>query len=101
MHFEYLPELLGMRSSGRGPAPIAAPVKKRHTPTPTAKPKPAKVKKASSAPSTGGRRSYTVKPGDTLYGIARRHGTSVEKIKQANNLRDNNIQPEQLLILPK
>jgi hypothetical protein len=101
MHFEYRPELLGMRSSGRASAQMAAPAERRHTPAPAASPKPARVKKASSTRNTGNRRSYTVKPGDTLYGIARRHGTTVEKIKQANKLRDNSIQPDQMLIIPR
>jgi len=101
MHFEYRPELLGMRSSGRAPAPMATPTTTRHAPSPVARSKPTRVKKAPPTQGTGKRRSYTVKPGDTLYGIARRHGTSVEKIKQANNLRNNDIHPEQMLIIPR
>ncbi len=44
--------------------------------------------------------SYRVRPGDTLSAIARRHHTSVSRIKQANHLRSNLIRPGQALIIP-
>jgi hypothetical protein len=89
MHFEYRPELLGMRSSGRPDAPMAA------------RPGTTRVRKAPVPRPAENRRTYTVKPGDTLYGIARRHGTSVDAIKRANGLEDNNIRPGETLILPR
>lgn len=42
---------------------------------------------------------YTVKSGDTLYSIATENKTTVAKIKSLNNLRTNNIQPGQKIIL--
>jgi len=44
--------------------------------------------------------SYRVRPGDTLSVIARRHHTSVSRIKQANHLRSSLIRPGQSLIIP-
>ncbi len=45
--------------------------------------------------------SYRVRPGDSLFSIARRHGTSVDQIKKANNLRSNLIHPGMNLIIPR
>lgn len=39
-----------------------------------------------SAPSPGAGTVYTVQPGDTLYSLARRYGTTVEAIQQANGI---------------
>jgi LysM repeat protein len=36
---------------------------------------------------------YTVKSGDSLWNIARKHDTSVSKIKQLNNLSSNSLHP--------
>ena len=45
--------------------------------------------------------TYTVKTGDTLYSIARAHGTTVAALQQANNLANINlIYPGQSLIIP-
>jgi len=44
---------------------------------------------------------YVVKRGDTLFAIARKHSTSVEKIKSDNNLRTDKIYPGQKLIIPQ
>ncbi len=47
--------------------------------------------------STGGASTYTVKSGDTLSGIATRHGISVDQLKKLNGLTSNNIKPGQKL----
>jgi len=45
--------------------------------------------------------SHSVRPGETLSGIARRYGTSVESIMRANGLRSaNRIMPGQRLRIP-
>jgi len=44
---------------------------------------------------------YTVKPGDTLYLIARAHGTTVDRIMADNNLTSTWIYPGQVLYLPE
>jgi LysM repeat protein len=57
----------------------------------------------SSLPATASdtTTNYTVQSGDTLYSLARRHGTTVAAIVQANNLPDpNNIRIGQELIIP-
>lgn len=46
------------------------------------------------------RATYRVRQGDTLWAIARRHGTSVERLKDANDIRSNRIRPGQVLIIP-
>ena len=45
--------------------------------------------------------SYRVRPGDSLYSIARRHGTSVGRSASANGLRSNLIRPGMNLIIPR
>jgi LysM repeat protein len=41
-----------------------------------------------------------VRRGDTLWTIARRHGTSVEELKAANQLRNPDIRAGQRLVIP-
>ena len=46
-------------------------------------------------------RRHTVKPGETLYGIAIKYGTTVAKIADANGIRNINlIDVDQVLIIP-
>jgi len=57
--------------------------------------------KSSSKPTakkSGG--SYKVVKGDTLYGIAKKRGTTVAKIKAANSLSSDIIRPGQSLKIP-
>lgn len=44
--------------------------------------------------------NYTVKKGDTLESIAKKYGTTVKKIKSANNLTNNKIKKGQKLKIP-
>jgi len=46
--------------------------------------------------------NYTVKPGDTLFFIARRHGTTVNRILELNPqiTNPNLIRPGQIIRLP-
>lgn len=57
-----------------------------------------KSKPKSSTKKSGG--SYKVVKGDTLYGIARKRGTTVAKIKSANSLSSDVIRPGQSLRIP-
>ena len=54
---------------------------------------------ASAPPADANAATYTVRPGDTLSTIARRHRTTVERIKQLNALTSDALTPGQLLRL--
>lgn len=43
--------------------------------------------------------TYIVQKGDTLYGISRQYNTSVQKLRELNNLKNDNIFPSQVLII--
>ncbi len=43
--------------------------------------------------------TYRVKKGDTLYGIAKQHNTTVEELQRFNNIRDTNISVGQMLVI--
>lgn len=52
-----------------------------------------------SGGETSGQR-YRVRRGDSLWAIARRHGTSVERLKEANDLRSSRVVAGQTLLIP-
>jgi LysM repeat protein len=54
----------------------------------------------SGASQAGSGQAYTVRRGDTLSGIAARHGTTVAAIMQANSLRSSVIYAGQRLTIP-
>jgi membrane-bound lytic murein transglycosylase D len=54
----------------------------------------------SSGASSGWSGSYTVRSGDTLSGIASRHGVSVRELRRANNLSSSRIYPGTTLTVP-
>jgi len=53
-----------------------------------------------AAAEAGATKTYRVQRGDSLWGIARRHGTSVEEIKRANEMRSSRIVAGQTLVIP-
>jgi LysM repeat protein len=53
---------------------------------------------APVAPATSS--SYTVVAGDSLYTIARRHGTTVDALRRANRLTSDRLQIGQVLTIP-
>lgn len=53
---------------------------------------------AENSSSSSGR-TYTVRPGDSLWIISQKHSLTVEQIKRLNNLNSNNIKPGQKLII--
>lgn len=74
-----------------------APVRKYTAPKATApKTSAPKISKAVSGPGT----LYVVKSGDTLGGIAYRHGVKVDAIRKANNLTGDMIRLNQKLTIP-
>ena len=44
---------------------------------------------------------YVVKPGDSLYMIAKKYNVSIEDLKNINHLVSNIIYPNQILFIPK
>ncbi len=57
--------------------------------------------KAEQAPMPEGRKAirHQVKPGDTVYRLSRRYGTSVEKIREWNNRKDDLLEVGEKLIV--
>lgn len=80
-------EAAAIRSLGAKPAPVA---KTATTPTtPPATAPAAKPKEAAPPPATSSQ-DYEIKKGDTLSGIAKRTGRSVEAIARENKIADPN-----------
>jgi lysozyme len=79
-------------------------------PAPAQSPAPVPVSAPVAAPAVGGgtpapaappTRTYTVKPGDSLYAIAAKYSTTVAAIASANNIANPNlIQVGQVLKIP-
>lgn len=74
----------GYVASNTAPAPVAAPVPQ--------------VRETAAAPAPSGR--YVVQSGDSLYGISRKTGASVDGIKRVNGMTSDVVRIGQSLIIP-
>ncbi|MBC7258049.1 MAG: LysM peptidoglycan-binding domain-containing protein [Chloroflexi bacterium] len=89
------------------PTPMASPAASEATATPTPEPFLPPEPTATPAPQLPeptpepGTSTYTVQPGDTLYGIAARFGTTVNELAALNNLApDALLMAGQVLVIP-
>jgi membrane-bound lytic murein transglycosylase D len=55
---------------------------------------------AEPRPPARGRRTHTVAAHETLYGIARRYGVTVDALRAANRLTGDGLRPGQTLVIP-
>jgi LysM repeat protein len=78
------------------PARPAATTAAAAKPKPQAKPRPQAKPKPAPQPTR-----YTVKKGDSLYVIAKRHGTTVAALQRANRISGSLIRPGQRLVIPR
>lgn len=60
----------------------------------------AEAKTVASATPAGGASVHRVRSGETLWQIAREHGTTVDALQQANSLSSSTIRPGMQLTLP-
>ena len=68
----------------------------------SSKPKPKVVVKAKPKPKPQSSSvSYTIKKGDTLYGLANRYGTSVAAIKKASGLSSDTLRDGRTVKIPR
>lgn len=51
------------------------------------------------AENSSGQKTYTVRPGDSLWVISQKHSLTIDQIKRLNNLNSNTIKPGQKLII--
>lgn len=70
------------------------------SPTPAPTPAPTATSAPTATPVPSARASYTVKNGDTLYGISRQFGVTVSALMDFNGLTSNVLHVGQVLRIP-
>ncbi len=94
-----------IRSNSPAVASTVAPRKPSATRRPTTvaqtKPSPPKPKAVKVKPKHKSPIRYTIKKGDTLYGLSRKYKTSVSAIQRANGLKGTNLRIGRKLLIPR
>lgn len=80
------PRLTSVARAGSAPPPVTRP----------APPKPVVIKPKTNAPLR-----HQIQASDTLFGLSRKYGKSVESLKRANGLTGNTIITGRTLIIPQ
>jgi LysM repeat protein len=62
---------------------------------------PAAKETSYQTSSNGGSRIHYVQPKESLYAISKKYGVSIDQLREWNNLKDNNLQVGQRLIISK
>jgi LysM repeat protein len=96
--------LLRLPAGARAPGQAAAPDSARRTSaerTSAERTEPAPRRPSTATPTSArGRRTHTVVAHETLFGIARRYGVSVDALKAANRLTGDALRTGQTLVIP-
>jgi LysM repeat protein len=72
----------------------------RQKPAASSTAKPAAVSSSASTPKVAAPKTHTVQAGETLFGISRNYGLTVEQLRSLNRLSDSDtIQPGQKLVV--
>ncbi len=91
-------------SRSRSNVASAPPVSKKKSSTVAATPPKPAASSKSAAPSakksTSGGTTHTVRSNDSLWSLAKKYGTTVEKIKAANGIKGTNIRDGAKLKIP-
>jgi LysM repeat protein len=92
--------VLRLPAGARAPAADTARAEARRRASAEADEPPARRPAAETRPGTRGRRTHTVAAHETLFGIARRYGVTVDALKAANRLTGDALRTGQTLVIP-
>ncbi len=90
-----IPVVTTVTTTRVAPKPVAEVAKPK--PKPVAKPKPQVAAKPKKPAPT----RYTIRKGDSLYAIAKKHNSTVTAIQRANGIKGTLIHPGKTLVIPK
>lgn len=90
----------GSASTGPSAPPSGSVSGVTATPTPIVTASPSATAAPTPSATPGAAKTYVVKKGDTLYGIATTFGTTVAELKRINGLTSNSLKIGQKLKLP-
>jgi membrane-bound lytic murein transglycosylase D len=91
--------VLRLPAGARAPGQATAPTRDAEPRRPAASRDDDDERPAPARPSTRARR-HTVAAGETLYGLSRRYGVTVDAIRRANDLEGDTVRPGQALVIP-
>ncbi|MFL5539481.1 MAG: LysM peptidoglycan-binding domain-containing protein, partial [Longimicrobiaceae bacterium] len=92
--------VLRLPAGARAPAADSARTGTRRRASAEAEEAPARRPAAETRTPARGRRTHTVAAHETLYGIARRYGVTVDALKAANRLTGDALRVGQTLVIP-
>jgi LysM repeat protein len=92
--------VLRLPAGARAPAADSTRTETRRRASAETNETPARRPAAEARPPARGRRTHTVAARETLFGIARRYGVTVDALRAANRLTGDALRPGQTLVIP-